>query len=236
MDPPRYENLRALYLNCTLKPSPETSNTEGLIDRSTAVMRAAGVHTRVIRPVDRDLAVGVQPDMTEHGAASDAWPDLYATVMAADILVLCGPIWLGDNSSVMKHVIERLYSNSAELNEAGQSAYYGGRRLSHHGQRRRPQALRHEHPLQPPAHRLRHPPQADAGWIGEAGPGPSYLDADSGGPENDFTNRNTTFAAWNLMHLAALLKRAGGIPAYGNQRPAWNAGCRFDAPNPEHRS
>jgi RNA polymerase sigma-70 factor (ECF subfamily) len=46
------------------------------------------------------------------------------------------------------------------------------------------------------------PPQADAGWIGEAGPGPSYLDPGSGGPDNDFTNRNTTFMTWNLMHLA----------------------------------
>jgi len=52
------------------------------------------------------------------------------------------------------------------------------------------------------------PPQADAGWIGPAGPGPSYLDPGSGGPENDFTNRNTTFMTWNLMHLAAMLKRA----------------------------
>ena len=79
------------------------------------------------------------------------------------------------------------------------------------------------------------PPQADAGWIGEAGPGPSYLDPGSGGPENDFTNRNTTFMTWNLMHLARLLKEAGGIPAHGNQRSEWDAGCRFDFPNPEHR-
>jgi multimeric flavodoxin WrbA len=79
------------------------------------------------------------------------------------------------------------------------------------------------------------PPQADAGWIGEAGPGPSYLDPGSGGPENDFTNRNTTFATWNLMHLGAMLKRAGGIPAHGNQRSEWEAGCRLDADNPEHR-
>ena len=50
------------------------------------------------------------------------------------------------------------------------------------------------------------PPNADAGWIGEAGPGPSYLDPGSGGPENDFTNRNTTFMTWNLMHLAAMLQ------------------------------
>ena len=67
------------------------------------------------------------------------------------------------------------------------------------------------------------------------GPGPSYLDEGSGGPENDFTNRNTTFMTWNLMHLARMLKDAGGIPAHGNQRSEWDAGCRFDFPNPEHR-
>jgi hypothetical protein len=79
------------------------------------------------------------------------------------------------------------------------------------------------------------PPQADAGWIGEAGPGPSYLDENSGGPENDFTQRNTTFMTWNLLHMAKMLKDSGGIPAHGNQRSKWEAGCRFDHPNPEHR-
>lgn len=65
------------------------------------------------------------------------------------------------------------------------------------------------------------PPQADAGCIGEAGPGPSYLDPGSGGSDNDLTNRNTAFMTWNLMHLARLLTDAGGIPAYGNQRSQW---------------
>jgi multimeric flavodoxin WrbA len=79
------------------------------------------------------------------------------------------------------------------------------------------------------------PPQADAGWIGPIGPGPSYLDPGSGGPENDFTNRNTTFMTFNLMHVAAMLKRSGGVPAFGNQRSEWDAGCRPGAANPEHR-
>jgi multimeric flavodoxin WrbA len=79
------------------------------------------------------------------------------------------------------------------------------------------------------------PPQADAGWIGEAGPGPSYLDEGSGGPDNEFTNRNATFMTWNLMHLGRMLRRAGGVPAYGNQRSEWDAGARFDSDNPEHR-
>ncbi len=63
------------------------------------------------------------------------------------------------------------------------------------------------------------PPQADAGWVGEAGPGPSYLDEGSGGPDNDFTNRNTTFMTWNLLlHMARMLRDNGGIPAQGSQR------------------
>ena len=67
------------------------------------------------------------------------------------------------------------------------------------------------------------PPQADAGWIGEAGPGPSYLDPGSGGPENDFTNRNTTFMTWNLMHLAQMLKSAA---AFLPGQPALSLGRR----------
>ncbi len=79
------------------------------------------------------------------------------------------------------------------------------------------------------------PPQADSGWLGAVGPGPSYLDPGSGGPENDFTNRNTTFMTWNLMHMARMIKDAGGIPAHGNQRSAWDAGCKSDFVNPDYR-
>ncbi len=67
------------------------------------------------------------------------------------------------------------------------------------------------------------------------GPGPSYLDEGSGGPESDFTNRNLTFMTFNLMHLAAMLRAAGGVPAYGNQRTAWDQASKADEDNPEHR-
>jgi len=70
---------------------------------------------------------------------------------------------------------------------------------------------------------------------GNEDPGPSYLDAGSGGPENDFTNRNTTFLMWNLLHLVRMIKDAGGIPDHGDQRTLWDAGDRFDYANPEHR-
>jgi len=155
--------------------------------------------------------------------------------------VIAGPIWLGDNSSETKKVIERLYAHSGELNDKGQWLYYGkvGGCLITGNE----DGIKHC--ASNVLYSLQHigccvPPQADAGWIGEAGPGPSYGDELEDGSrvgfDNEFTNRNTTFMTWNLLHLAALLKSAGGFPAYGNQRQEWDAGTRFDFPNPEYRS
>lgn len=231
-----YDDLSALFINCTLERSPEQSNTQGLIDVSAHIMAENGVAVSHIRAVDHDIATGVWPDMTEHGWATDAWPALQEQVMAADILVIAGPIWLGDNSSVTKRVIERLYGNSHLLNAAGQYAYYGkvgGCVITGNEDGLKHCAMNILYSLQHLGYTI--PPQADAGWIGEAGPGPSYLDPGSGGPDNDFTNRNTTFMTWNLLHLARMLRDANGIPAHGNQRSAWDAGCRFGFENPDYR-
>ena len=233
---PRFDGLRAMYVNCTLKRSPDRSNTEGLIDLSTGIMRRHGVEVEILRAVDHDIATGVWPDMTEHGWETDAWPAIFDRVIRANILVLCGPIWLGDNSSIMKRVIERLYGCSHLLNDAGQYAYYGragGCLITGNEDGVKHCAMNVLYSLQHLGYTI--PPQADAGWIGEAGPGPSYLDPGSGGPENDFTNRNTTFMTFNLMHLAAMLDRAGGIPAFGNQRSEWEAGCQVGFDNPDYR-
>ena len=218
-DQPRHDDLRALFVNCTLKRSPQLSHTEGLIERSAELMREHGVGVEVLRAMDHDIATGVMPDMTEHGADSDEWPQLFQRVLHAHILVLCGPIWLGDNSSVMKRVIERLYANSHLLNEAGQSIYYGrvgGCLVTGNEDGVKHCAMNILYSLQHLGYTI--PPQADAGWIGAIGPGPSYLDPDSGGPENDFTRRNTAIMSFNLMHMAAMLERAGGVPAVGNLR------------------
>ena len=67
---PRYDDLSALFVNCTLKPSPQLSHTQGLIGVSAAIMGKQGVRTETIRAVDHDIATGVWPDMTEHGAAT----------------------------------------------------------------------------------------------------------------------------------------------------------------------
>jgi multimeric flavodoxin WrbA len=234
--PADYSDLRALFINCTLKRSPERSHTQGLMDISMEIMRRNGVEVEGIRAIDHDIAVGVWPDMTEHGWEVDEWPQIFEQVIAADILVLGMPIWLGEKSSVATHVIERLYGNSHLLNDAGQYAYYGrvgGCLVTGNEDGVKHCALETLYALQHLGYTI--PPQADAGWIGEAGPGPSYLDEGSGGPTNDFTNRNTTFMTWNLLHFARMLKDAGGVPAHGNQRSEWEAGCRSDFPNPDYR-
>lgn len=236
-----FSGLKAIIFNGTLTKSPEPSHTDKLIKISAGIMQKHGVDVEVIRTIDHpDIATGVWPDMREHGWTKDEWPQIYKKVQKADILVLAGPIWLGDNSSQTKKIIERLYACSSLLNKEGQYAFYGkvGGCLITGNE----DGIKHC--AQNVLYSLQHlgctiPPQADAGWIGEAGPGPSYGDKlDDGtivGVDNDFTNRNTTFMTWNLMHLAKMIKDQGGIPAYGNQRSKWDAGTRFDFENPEYR-
>jgi multimeric flavodoxin WrbA len=234
--PADYSDLKALFLNCTLKKTGNLSHTEHLMDVSMEIMRRNGVSVDYLRPVDFTLPFGVYPDMTEHGWDKDDWPAIQEKVMAADILVVGTPIWLGEESSVCRVAIERLYGNSSILNDASQYAYYGragGCIVTGNEDGVKQCAMTVLYALQHLGYSI--PPQADAGWIGEAGPGASYADEGSSGPQNDFTQRNTTFMTWNLLHMARMLKDAGGIPAHGNQRAAWAAGCRFDYPNPEYR-
>jgi multimeric flavodoxin WrbA len=235
-----FSDLRAIFINCTLKRSPAPSHTQLLGDISMEIMRRNGVAVESVRAVDHDIAYGVYPDMTEYGWPVDEWPAIFERVMAADILVLLSPIWLGEKSSMCTKVIERLYGNSALLNDKGQYAYYGrvgGCLITGNEDGIKHCSMSILYALQHLGYTV--PPQADAGWIGEAGPGPSYGDDDGKGGragfDNDFTNRNTTFMTFNLLHLARMLKDQGGVPAHGNQRSEWEAGCRWEFDNPEHR-
>lgn len=235
-----FSELHALFFNCTLTKSPGESHTEKLIEKSQAIMEKHGITTEIIRPVDHAIATGIYPDMREHGWDYDEWPELYKKVVAADIVIIAGPIWLGDNSSITKQLIERLYSNSSDQNDKGQYLNYGkvgGCLITGNEDGLKHCAMNILYSLQHIGFTI--PPQADAGWIGEAGPGPSYGDLIEGkrhaGYDNDFTNRNTTFMTWNVMHMAKLLKAAEGIPAHGNQRSVWDNGVHFDFENPEYR-
>ena len=231
-----FSGLKAIYFNGTLKRSPETSNTDGLLQSSVELMQKNGVEVEVIRTIDHDIASGVQPDMREHGWDADEWPDIFKRIEAADIIVVCGPIWLGDNSSQTKLLIERLYANSADTNDKGQYVYYGkvgGCIITGNEDGVKHCAMNILYSLQHVGFSI--PPDADAGWIGPVGPGPSYLDEGSGGPESDFTNKNITFMTYNLMHFAKLLKDIGGIPTKGNVPEKWESGERWGFNNPEYR-
>lgn len=236
MPTPDFSNLKAIYINCTLKKSDRKSHTKGLMDVSMNIMKNEKVDVEYIRLVDLDIPAGVYPDMTEYGWEKDEWLELYKKIMAADILVVGTPIWLGEISSVARKLVERLYAMSGKTNDKGQYIYYGkvgGCIITGNEDGVKHCAMGLLYALQHVGYSI--PPQADCGWIGEVGPGPSYLDKESGAQDNDFTNRNTTFMTYNLLHLAKILKEAGHYPAYGNSKEEWSDGSRWGFENPEYR-
>lgn len=231
-----FSDLRAVFFNCTLKLPDQPSHTGLLMSVSAEIMRRNGVSVDEIRGTGHRIAFGMQPDMREHGWEHDDWPDLWERVNAADILVIGSPIWLGAQSSVCRLLIERLYSMSGLLNDKGQSIFYG----KTGGVVVTGNEDGVKHVAMNVVYTLAHlgfvvPPQADCGWIGEAGPGPSYGD-DGAGFDNEFTQQTTTIMTWNILHMARILKDSGGLPNHGNDREAWSAGSRFGYRDPEHRS
>ena len=73
------------------------------------------VETEVVRAVDLDLRPGVSSDEGD----GDDWPDVRAKVLAAQILVLGTPIWLGNPSSVCRRVLERMDAFLGETDPSG---------------------------------------------------------------------------------------------------------------------
>ncbi|MGK2941344.1 MAG: flavodoxin family protein [Immundisolibacter sp.] len=232
-----YAGLNALFINTSLKKQANESHTRLLLNASAAIMRKNGVFVEHLHLAALDVPPGVYPDMTEHGWKNDEWPTIWEQVKAAEILIVGTPLWLGEESSICRILIERLYAMSGELNEKGQSIYYGkvgGCVITGNEDGIKHTAMSIGYALNHLGYTT--PPQADCGWIGEAGPGPSYGDENQSGGrvgfDNDFTQRNTTIMTWNCMHMARMLKEAGGIPNTGNDRRAWKAGERFGFENP----
>ncbi|MFN4761770.1 flavodoxin family protein [Gillisia sp. Q332] len=239
-----FSGLKAVYVNCTLKKSPAKSHTRDLMNVSIKIMESEGVIVETIRLADFDVPVGVQPDMTTEGEAGDDWPKLYEKIITADILIIGTPIWLGERSSIASKLIERLYAMSGYQNDKGQYVYYGkvgGCIITGNEDGVKHCAMGILYALQHLGYSI--PPQADAGWIGAVGPGPSYGDTQwkeekidpPVGYNSNFTNRNTTFMTYNLLHLAKILKDNGGYPSYGNSRTAWDDGTTWNFENPEYR-
>jgi len=239
-----FSNLKAVFVNCTLKKSPNKSHTGSLMAVSKAIMEREKVEIDEIRMIDHQVASGVYPDMKDYGWEIDDWPSLSKRILDADILVVGTPIWLGEKSSEAQKLIERLYALSGKTNEKGQYIFYGkvgGCVITGNEDGVKHCAMGILYSLQHIGYSI--PPQADCGWIGEVGPGPSYGDTEWKGEKlenpvgfnSDFTNKNTTFMTYNLLHLAAMLKSYNGYSNYGNSKKDWDNGSRWEFENPEYR-
>ncbi|HYI46795.1 MAG TPA: NAD(P)H-dependent oxidoreductase [Actinomycetota bacterium] len=207
-------SLKAVLLNCTLKKSPSVSNTQALMDRVINILEGLDVECESIRVVDYDIPFGVSSDEGE----GDEWPQILEKIIAAEILIIGMPIWFGVRSSVAQLVIERLDGTYNSTNTVGQYPLYNTVRgvvvtgnedgahdcaattlfnLSHLG--------------------CTIPPNADTYWVGTAGPGPSYIEAE--GWNHAYTNKTSSWMAHNVVHFARMLKEHP-IPAEGNTVPS----------------
>jgi multimeric flavodoxin WrbA len=193
-------NLRALPLNCTLKPSPGQSSTDVLLAELSDALRKEGVDVaEPVRVVDLDI----KPGVTSDEGAGDAWPELRRRVLDADILVLGTPVWMGQPSSVAKRVLERLDAFLSETDDEGRMISYdkvavaaivGNEDGAHHISAELFQAL-DDVGFTIPAGGVTY-------WVGEAMGSADYKDLD---PKPEKVLSTTATVARNAAHLAGLL-------------------------------
>jgi multimeric flavodoxin WrbA len=192
--------LSAVFLSCTLKPSPAVSNTEALATKVIEWFDELDVSSEIIRVVDYN----VKPGVTSDEGDGDEWPLILDKIKKADIIVIATSIWFGVRSSIAQLVIERLDGTYAERNERGQYPLYNkvagvvitGNEDGAHSA------------AETTLFNLTHlgcaiPPNPDTYWVGEAGPGPSYIEV---GQDHEYTKRTTRWMAMNLVHLAKAIK------------------------------
>lgn len=194
--------LKAIFLNCTLKKSPERSNTSAFIGQARKMFSELDVETDEIRVVDYNVKFGNSSDEGE----GDEWPQILKRVKESDILIIATPIWRGDRSAVAKVVAERFDGIWSEADEeTGRYPTFnkvagvmvdgnedGAKKaissicfdLSEHG--------------------FSIPVNAFSYYVGKAGPGPAYIEAK--GDRHLFTNRTLYLMVYNLAHLAKVLK------------------------------
>jgi multimeric flavodoxin WrbA len=204
--------MRATILNCTLKPSPETSNTEAVADLVADALRSRDVTVETFRLVDHDIKPGVESDM----GAGDEWPTIREKIVASEILVVATPTWLGQQSSVCKRALERMDAMLSETDDSERPVAYnrvagvvvtGNEDGAHHV-------------ISEVAGGLIDigftvPGQAWTYWNKGPGPGSSYLETDDE-EGKEWTRTTGEAAAANLVGVAhALADKPLGPPPSG---------------------
>jgi multimeric flavodoxin WrbA len=198
--------MHALILNCTLKPSPEASNTEALAGVVGGALADAGVEVDWVRVVDHDVRPGIESDMGD----GDEWPAIREKVLASEILVIATPTWVGKPSSVAQRVIERMDAMLSEADDEGRPVAYnrvagfvvtGNEDGAHHVITELSGALIDI------GYTI--PGQAWTYWNKGPGPGETYRETEEG---HDWSRTTGLAAAQNLVSAARALQ-AQPIPA-----------------------
>ncbi|WP_306213966.1 flavodoxin family protein [Actinoplanes sp. RD1] len=191
--------LRALVLGCSLRSGESESSSELLGREVLAALADHDVEGEVLRVVDQNIKFGVTTD--EGGG--DGWPAVREKILAANILVIATPIWMGQPASVAKVVLERLDAEISETDDLGRPSMYdkvavvavvGNEDGAHHVHAEVFQALNDVG--------FSIPPGGGTYWVGEAMGSVDYKDA---GPKPDTTGKTTKSLAANAAHLARLL-------------------------------
>ncbi|WP_046732284.1 flavodoxin family protein [Streptomyces humi] len=191
--------MKALLINCTLKKSPEPSNTEALASEVAARLTKLGVRTESVRAVDLAIAPGVVTDAGD----GDAWPDVHERLLDSEILVIASPTWLGRPSSVAQRVLERMDAMMSETDQDDRPVAYdrvagvvvtGNEDGAHHVISEISGALADI------GYTI--PGQAWTYWHLGPGPGPDYLDDERG---RDWAHSTGRTMADNLHRVASAL-------------------------------
>ncbi len=203
MDPSN--TVKALFINCTLKKSPQKSHTQRLIDIVAKEMELLGAQTEVVRIIDHTIPFSIHTLAKDE--PKDDWPAIHDKMIASDIIIICSPIWFGTRASVTQLTLERIsgmYDERDEVtgqyplyNKVGACIVTGNEDGAHDV-------------ISNTLYNLTHmgcaiPPNADSYWVGEAGPGPSFGDDDIG-YKNLFVHKTAKYMAYNTVQLAKILK------------------------------
>lgn len=195
------DGLTAIALNATLKTSTNgASSTQSMLKLVLDQLARHGVAGEIVRLADHDIKPGVTSDEGE----GDAWPELRRRILAADILILGTPIWLGQPSSVCKRALERMDAFLSETDNEGRMVSYGrvaavavvgNEDGAHHVSAELYQALNDVG--------FTLAPNAVAYWVGEAMGSVDFQDLKT---VPDKVSSTAAMLARNTVHLARLLK------------------------------
>jgi multimeric flavodoxin WrbA len=191
--------VRAVVLNCTLKKSPEPSNTQMLTDHVLTSLRERGVESTTFRLADLSVPPGVESDLGD----GDDWPRVREAILDAEILVMASPTWVGHPSSLAQRAIERMDAMISETDDEGRPVAYnrvagvvvtGNEDGAHHVISEITGALGDIG--------FTIPAQAWTYWNKGPGPGPDYSDTDEG---HDYAQKTGRAMAANLVTVATAL-------------------------------